>query len=251
MHQRFRNPFVNVVVVLLFTLAVALTYKIRPATQAAEASIQPATRHYSQKRYIQKPPSVATTTGAADTTTPSVATTTQSSPSRTRPHLTTQTSATAVTFSDRENPDHPVRKILTRKTQATPRTETNASAVLEIRSPHSLGSTPNPVSFVGEESQLPPTALVEEAKLPIALALPESTMTQLSPHEQSAIQQVQQRFTQDISASPSQNPESPEYFSYWKSAQARQDEQLRITLGWDRFNRLSALAAQQRASTPP
>jgi hypothetical protein len=244
MSQGFRNPFVNVVLILICTLAVALTYKIRPATQAAEVSLRPAAKHHSQKRYIQPESPVVSTTGTT-------AATTQSSPSRARPLRMTQTSGTAAPLSDRENSEQPVQKLLARGANATTRTETNAPEVLEIRSPQSLGSAPDPVSLAVQESQPHPPALVEEAKLPIALALPESTVTQLSPQEQSAIQQVQQRFTQDISASPSQDPETPEYFSYWKSAQFRQDEQLRITLGWDRFNRLSAIAAQQRASTTP
>ncbi len=251
MHQRFRNPFVNVVLLLLCTLAVALTYKMRPATQAVEASIQPAAKHHSQKRSTRPESPNASTTGTAETTAPPVTATAQSSPTRTRPFPSTQTSGTAASLSDHQNSDHPVQNLLARGADATARTETNAAEVLETRSKESYGHTPAPVSLAGQESQPPPIALVEEAKLPIALALPESTVTQLSPQEQSAIHQVQQRFTQDISASPSQNPETPEYFSYWKSAQFRQDEQLRLTLGWDRFNRLSAIAAQKRASTTP
>jgi hypothetical protein len=251
MHQRFSNPFVNVVLILLCSLAVALIYKVRPAPHAAEASIQPATKHHSQKRYIQPESPVASTTGTTDITAPSIFTPAQSSPSRTRSLPTTQTSGTAAPLSDRENSNHPVQKILARRVHSTSRTAPPTTEVLEIRTPESLGSMPDPISLAVQESQPPPTALVEEAKLPIALALPESTVNQLSPQEQSAIQRVQESFTQDISVSPSQDPETPEYFSYWKSAQARQDEQLRITLGWDRFNRLSALAAQQSPSPSP
>lgn len=249
MNPRFRNPFVKVVLLLLCTLVVALIFKLRPTAQPAETSIQPTTKHYSQKRYIQLKSPDASSTGTTDTTTPSASTTTQSL--RKSPLQTTQKFGTLATLSSRKNSEQPVRKLLAGRTHTTPRTETLTPEALEILSPKSLGSTPDPVSPANQESQPPATVFVEEAKLPIALALPESVVTQLSPQEQTEIQRVQDSFTQDISASPSQDPETPEYFSYWKSARFRQDEQLRITLGWDRFNRLSALAAQHMTSPTP
>lgn len=88
-----------------------------------------------------------------------------------------------------------------------------------------------------------PVAL-EKAPVPVAIALSQLATSKLSLQEQSAVRQVQSSFTASIAAAPSDDPDSAVYFNYWKSAAYLHDEQLRITLGWTAFNRLSALAAQ-------
>jgi hypothetical protein len=93
-----------------------------------------------------------------------------------------------------------------------------------------------------------PPEVVEKAPVPVAIAVPGLNLSGFSPQEQSAVQKVRDSFAVSIAAAPSQDPDSPAYFGYWKSAAYLHDEQLRITLGWDSFNRLSALAAQAAES---
>lgn len=104
------------------------------------------------------------------------------------------------------------------------------------------GSPPDQQPIVAAE-------VVENAPLPVALALSNLDSSRFSPQEQSAVQSVQRSFAAAIAAAPSQDPDSPEYFDYWKSASYLHDEQLRITLGWVSFNKLSALAAQNSELT--
>jgi hypothetical protein len=86
--------------------------------------------------------------------------------------------------------------------------------------------------------------VMREAPIPVALALPDLEISRCSTEQQIAIQNVRDSFSATISESPTHEPDSPAYFSYWKSAAYLHDEQLKIVLGWQAFNQLSALAAQ-------
>ena len=86
--------------------------------------------------------------------------------------------------------------------------------------------------------------------MPVAVAIPDLDVTAFTPQEQSVIHDLRDSFMDSIAAAPSQDPASPEYFDCWKSAARLHDEQLRITLGWDRFNRLSAVAARNAVAAP-
>ena len=87
-------------------------------------------------------------------------------------------------------------------------------------------------------------AVLREAPIPVALAVPDLGLSDFSPEEKSTIQNVRDRFSASIAAAPTHDPDSPAYFDYWKSATYLHDEQLKIRLGWQSFNQLSALAAQ-------
>jgi hypothetical protein len=100
-----------------------------------------------------------------------------------------------------------------------------------------------------ENPALIPPVVIEKAPVPVAVAVPSLDTSLLSPEERTAVQQVGDSFAASIAASPTQDPDSPAYFNYWKSAAYLHDEQLRITLGWESFNRLSALAAQASERT--
>lgn len=91
---------------------------------------------------------------------------------------------------------------------------------------------------------------MEEARMPVASAISDLDVTAFTPQEQSAIHDLRDSFTETIAAEPSQDPASHEYFDHWKCAARLHDEQLRITLGWDRFNRLSAVAARNATASP-
>ncbi len=80
--------------------------------------------------------------------------------------------------------------------------------------------------------------------MPVAVAIHNWDFSELTPLEQAEIRGLQDSFADSIAAAPSQDPASPEYFKYWKSAARLHDEQLRITLGWDRYNTLSILASR-------
>jgi hypothetical protein len=100
---------------------------------------------------------------------------------------------------------------------------------------------------ISPSSQLPGIVfpvMMEEARMPVATTLRDIDFAEFTLLEQSTIRGLQDHFTNTIAAASSQDPDSPAYFNYWKSAACLHDEQLRITLGWESFNRLSALAAQ-------
>ena len=99
----------------------------------------------------------------------------------------------------------------------------------------------------------PVSATIQEGGASAAQAMAHLDISQCSPPEQSAILASQENFAANVAAAPDQDPASPSYADYWNDAFNRQQEQLRITLGWDRYNQLSALAAQsaQSALTMP
>jgi hypothetical protein len=104
-------------------------------------------------------------------------------------------------------------------------------------------------SSLQEQATVAP-AVIEEARIPVARAIPDLDISRFSPREQSAIRSLLDSFARAVAAAPSQDPDSPEYFNCWKSAVRLHDEQLRITLGWDRYNLLSALAARAAQPVP-
>lgn len=100
----------------------------------------------------------------------------------------------------------------------------------------------------GAVASSPFPATIQDGRAATARAMAQLDVSQCSPPEQSAIRASQETFAAAIAAAPDQDPASPAYADYWNDALNRQQEQLRITLGWDRYNRLSALAAQSSQS---
>jgi hypothetical protein len=90
----------------------------------------------------------------------------------------------------------------------------------------------------------PPSTQQEPARLPIAFSLPELPAEPGSP-EEGIIHQAQQDFADEMAAAPDADPASPAYAEHWKRAASAHDEYLRRTLGWDKFNQLSAIASQR------
>lgn len=84
----------------------------------------------------------------------------------------------------------------------------------------------------------------EPARLPVAVAVARIGVIPGSPEDE-AIYQAQLAFGEEMAAAPPADLASPEYARQWRRATESNDDFLRRTLGWDRFNRLSALAAQQ------
>lgn len=106
------------------------------------------------------------------------------------------------------------------------------------------GSQTPDLSILPESLAVNQRPVLREAPIPVALAVPDLELSDFSPQEKSTIQNVRDRFSASIAAAPTQDPDSPAYFDYWKSAAYLHDEQLKIRLGWQSFNQLSALAAQ-------
>lgn len=84
----------------------------------------------------------------------------------------------------------------------------------------------------------------EPSKLPIAFSLPEMD-AEPGSLEEVIIRQAQQDFADEMAASPDGDPASPGYADHWKRAVVSHDDYLRSSLGWEQFNRLSALAGQR------
>lgn len=82
----------------------------------------------------------------------------------------------------------------------------------------------------------------DERKLPIAFALPDETPIP-GTTEDILIHSTQLSFSESLEAYAS-DPANPEYPAKWKAAVESHDDFLRRTLGWERFNQLSAIAAQ-------
>lgn len=88
-------------------------------------------------------------------------------------------------------------------------------------------------------------APLDKPRLPIAFSLPEDVSSPGS-REEELIYQNQLSFSNDLN--PPDHPPDPAsetYANRWRVAVESHDDFLRRTLGWDRFNRLSALAAQK------
>lgn len=247
MSRRFSRLILNGLMLLVCTVALTLIFKQQPTTDSTKGQIQRTGARQDLRRSTW---SGSTAAVAADSAAEPATTSPEPRPSRAR-SIQAQTSGDSTLLKHRENQNQPDQPFLSRNTQTRLRKQNYTTEVLGIHPFESPAATPDLVSE-GQHQSLPAqTSQIEEAKLPIALILPETTLAQLTPQEQAIIEQVQQTFAQEISTSPSQDPESPEYFSYWRSAQSKQDDQLRIMLGWDGFNRLSALAAQKMISPPP
>lgn len=101
--------------------------------------------------------------------------------------------------------------------------------------------------------------MVLDAGVPLARRLSQIRVEGFaSQAEIQAISRIGSEFEEALGDPALQDPESPEYFNRWRSALNLADEHLRIAVGWDRYNRLSALAAQGRIAggsviqvTPP
>jgi hypothetical protein len=106
------------------------------------------------------------------------------------------------------------------------------------------------LSILPESLAVSQRPVLREAPIPVALAVPDLELSDFSAQEKSTIQSVRDRFSASIAAAPTQDPDSPAYFDYWKSAAYLHDEQLKIRLGWQSFNQLSALAAQAAMRAP-
>lgn len=148
-------------------------------------------------------------------------------------------------------------------TAATPQHQTNSGRAkrqnrhipytldAEASDPQPLPSNNEMVAMDSETHApdvLPPAIaagqpVVEEALPPLSLAVPDEVYDTLTKTEQETIRSQGEKFVDSIHQSPDADPESPAYFDHWKSARRLHDEHLRITLGWDRFNQLSAAAA--------
>lgn len=89
-----------------------------------------------------------------------------------------------------------------------------------------------------------PAAVNQPVKPSIAFALSDATV-KLDPLEEEVIYLAQQSFADEMKSSPDADPTSPEYAAHWKRAVETHDDYLRRTLGWDKFNHLSALASQR------
>lgn len=84
----------------------------------------------------------------------------------------------------------------------------------------------------------------EPVKSPVAFAILES-QAELGSFEGEVIYRAQQSFADEMKSSPVTDPASPEYAAHWKRAVEAHDDYLRRTLGWDKFNQLSALAGRR------
>lgn len=103
----------------------------------------------------------------------------------------------------------------------------------------------------GEDSFVPPPGpVIEEARLPVAVAAPETNDNELTETEREVIGKHTEEFQKAIDSVSHLDEADPAYFDAWKTAQRRRDEQLRLTLGWERFNRLSASAAANVTEVP-
>lgn len=66
----------------------------------------------------------------------------------------------------------------------------------------------------------------------------------LSPGEQKIVAKINEDFSDAVEAVESESVGEEAYFDHWRSSLDVADERLRAALGWERFNRLSSLAAQ-------
>lgn len=182
-------------------------------------------------------------------------------------HLDSASHTTIQAIPDSDRDAHTSQKLAEQRIHhpsAPPVAALPVSSALKKRPPHSnyatdypphsepasnsavdeLAPKPQMDSPVGAAITIAPAA-VEKPSIPVALALSKLEIPSLSPQEQSIVENVRSSFEASIAEAPSSDPDSPEYFSYWKSAAHLHDEQLRITLGWAAYNQLSALAAQK------
>jgi hypothetical protein len=91
----------------------------------------------------------------------------------------------------------------------------------------------------------PRPAPVHTPRLPIAFSLPDNASSPGS-REEELIYETKLRFSNDLNPpDQTQDPASETYASRWRVSVESHDDFLRRTLGWERFNQLSALAAQR------
>jgi hypothetical protein len=86
-------------------------------------------------------------------------------------------------------------------------------------------------------------------KQPVVFSIPEDIVIP-DTAEEKAIHQAQQDFSDALTAVNAPSVTSPEYQELWEKSVERHDDYLRRTLGWDRFNQLSAIAAQHTVPAP-
>ena len=87
------------------------------------------------------------------------------------------------------------------------------------------------------------TSALSPARIGVPAAA-SSEAVNLSEVHQQAIAQLQSKFLEEIGGE-NQNPNDPEYYRRWQKARPVLDEQLKIMLGNDLFNRYQIQAAQQ------
>lgn len=134
------------------------------------------------------------------------------------------------------------------------------AGLTEFPVPVSLASLPLPVYLV---HRTPAVSAAEAGEIPnsgTASSEPatdrrqdstvgEATISNAAVAEATAIEHAEGLFFDAMTAAPVVEAESPEYAEWWNAAQFRSDEYLRATLGWDRFNRLTAAQLEQVADS--
>lgn len=83
----------------------------------------------------------------------------------------------------------------------------------------------------------------EPAKMPLVFAAPDPSL-QLDENATARLELLRERFMTEIGG-PNQNPTDPQYYDRWQKAQAEVDQQLKIDLGQELYNKLQMSA--QRA----
>ena len=101
--------------------------------------------------------------------------------------------------------------------------------------PAALADQPLPVFIrfsgtVGESAVAGPGTLLPAR--PGLAALPSS-------QEQRVLAEAERIFGEAMELGPVQDATAPEYEDWWRAAQARSENYLRLSLGWDRFNTLT------------
>lgn len=113
-----------------------------------------------------------------------------------------------------------------------------------IHTPQAVRGTPSAIDSLDTIKAIKASSFhAGDYRQPIAFTLPDGVTTPESK-EDSLIHATQLSFSEILSTG-APDPASPEYADRWRIAVESHDDFLRRTLGWDRFNQLSALAAQK------
>ena len=126
---------------------------------------------------------------------------------------------------------------------ASPRTRTGRSFTI----PAALADRPLPV-FIRFSGAVEESAVTEGGtlgpSLPGVAALPSS-------QEQRVLAEAERIFADAMDQSPVQEATAPEYEDWWRAAQARSENYLRLSLGWDRFNTLTRAELKSLSDPSP
>ena len=124
----------------------------------------------------------------------------------------------------------------TGSTASTSGSASKAGGLAGLQTSSGIGAAQSPPASVGN--------LAKPVTLPMVLRDTLGTAPVLSADELNQAAAIRDQFVNDIGG-PNQDPADPAYRSRWNRAQSLADDILRAKIGWEAFNKLQMIAAQE------